>query len=163
MMIKIIAIDPGYDRVGIALLAKENNQKEKVLFSETFISNRNEDIYQRLFAIGDRFSFLVKKYQPDFFVTESLFFSKNTKTALHVAELRGILFYLAKKNNLEIYEFTPNQIKLAITSNGRAEKKDILFMLPYLIKLPERKEKYIDDELDALAIGLTFFASYRKK
>ncbi len=157
---KIIAIDPGYDRVGIALLEKrENQRKEKILFSECFITQRSENISERIFQIGNRIHELIQEYQPDFLVTEKLFFAKNTKTALSVAEARGVILFQGKRNNLEIYEYTPNQIKVAVTGNGSSQKRDILFMVPKLVEIDERKR--LDDELDAIAIGITFFASYK--
>lgn len=156
---KIIAIDPGYDRVGIALLEKKEGGKEQVLFSECFQTNKKKSIHERIFDIGERISFLVDEYKPSVFVIEGLFFSKNTKTALSVAEARGAMINIAHQKKLSIHEYTPNQIKVAVAGYGKANKKDIFFMVEKLVDLSERKR--IDDELDAIAIALTFFASYR--
>lgn len=156
----IIAIDPGYGRTGIAILEKKDSLKEKVIFSECFITDKNIDINKRIFKVGKRVDFLIKKYKARYLVIESLFFSKNTKTALSVAEARGVIIFQAINNNIPVYEYKPNQIKVAVAGHGSASKKDIFSMLPHLVILDERKR--IDDELDAIAIGLTFFASFKK-
>jgi len=155
---KVIAIDPGYDRIGIAVIEKEKKE-EKILFSECFITNRKKHLNERIFSLGERINYIIKKYSPEFLAIESLFFSKNTKTALSVAEARGVIIYQAMKNNIPVYEYTPNQIKVAVGGYGGAHKRDILFMVEKLVKIDKRKR--IDDELDAIAIGLTFLASYR--
>ncbi|MDD3694042.1 MAG: crossover junction endodeoxyribonuclease RuvC [Candidatus Pacebacteria bacterium] len=152
----IIAIDPGYDRLGIAILQKEKNSKEKILFSECFITEREESFYKRLFALGKRIDDLIKKFEPKALVLEDLFFSRNTKTALKVSEARGVIVFQALNNNIPIFEYKPNQIKVAITGYGSAKKEDVFFMVKKLISLEGRK--YIDDEIDAIAAGLTFFA-----
>jgi crossover junction endodeoxyribonuclease RuvC len=156
---RVIAIDPGYDRIGIAIIEKKKNGDEKVLFSECFLTNKKEDVNNRIYSLGLRINELIKKYKPSFLAIESLFFSKNTKTALFVAEARGVIIFNGLKNNLLIYEYTPNQIKIAVTGNGAAHKKDILFMIPKIINIDVKN--MIDDELDAIAIGLTFLASWR--
>ena len=156
---KIISVDPGYDRVGIAILEKDNKGKEKVIFSECFITQRDETISTRIFKIGKRVDELIKKYKPQFLIIESLFFSKNTKTALSVAEARGVIIFQALRNNIEVFEYTPNQIKSAVAGHGSANKKDIFYMVHKLVDISEAQR--FDDELDAIAIGLTFFASYK--
>jgi crossover junction endodeoxyribonuclease RuvC len=157
---RIISIDPGYDRVGIAILEKDKkDKKEKVIFSESFITNKKDKINDRIFKIGKRVNNLIIEYKPEKLIIESLFFSKNTKTALAVAEARGVIIFQAKRNNIEVFEYTPNQIKLAVAGHGSANKKDIFYMVHKLINISNKKR--LDDELDAIAIGLTFFASYK--
>jgi crossover junction endodeoxyribonuclease RuvC len=87
---------------------------------------------------------------------ENLFISNNQKTAMRVAEVRGMLIYLAKRNNLNVVEMTPLQIKLAVTGNGKSDKDQVTKMVHMLIKLPEKKR--LDDEYDAIALGLAYFA-----
>lgn len=155
---KVIAIDPGYDRIGIAILEKKNKDSN-IIFSECFITDRKDTINNRIFSLGSRVEYLINKYKPNFLSIEGLFFSKNTKTALSVAEARGVIIFQAVSNNIPVFEYTPNQIKVAVTGYGNANKKDILFMVNKLINIDNKKR--IDDELDAIAIGLTFFASYK--
>lgn len=152
----IIAIDPGYDRVGIAVIEKK--EKEIILYSECFQTNSKDDFYTRLHQIGNHVKNIIKKYKPSCMAIEHLFFAKNTKTALEVSEARGVIIFQALESSISVYDFTPNQIKAAVTGHGNAVKKDVHKMIKHLISLDVHK-KYIDDEIDAIAIGLTFFAS----
>ncbi len=152
---RILAIDPGYERLGLAILEKRN-EGEFCIFSETFQTSAKLDFKDRLFQIGKRVEFLLDSYGIEVLVLEDLFFNTNQKTALKVSEVRGVLIYLALNRNIKVFEYTPLQIKTAITGYGRADKKQILFMLKRLVKI-EKDIKY-DDEYDAIAIGLTFFA-----
>jgi crossover junction endodeoxyribonuclease RuvC len=155
---KIIAIDPGYERVGIAILEKVSN-KETLIYSECFKTLATKSSEERLRLIGEEISKLIKKYQPQALAIENLFFKNNAKTAMKVSEARGVMLYEAAKNNLEIMEFTPLQIKIAVTGYGKSEKEQVTTMVKKLIKIPELL-KY-DDEYDAIAVGLTFFACHR--
>lgn len=155
---KVIAIDPGYDRVGFAVLDK--NPKEKVIYSECYITDKNNDFAERIFRVGQRLEEIILKHQPDFCAIEQLFFSKNTKTALQVSEARGMMVYIAKKHGLGVYEYTPNQIKLAVTGYGAATKNEVFTMVNRLVDIPKNSQQ--DDEVDAIAAGLTFLACYRE-
>lgn len=151
----ILAVDPGYDRLGIAIIEK-NTGKEILIYSECFITDKKSSIYERMFLVGKKISEVIKKYTPTHLSIELLYIENNKKTAMHVSETRGIILYEAFKNKLEIAEFTPLQIKMAVTGNGRSQKTEVGKMVPFLIKLPSKK--MIDDEIDAIACGLTFFA-----
>ncbi len=154
---KIISIDPGYERVGIAILEKENSSsKEILLYSDCFQTDKKDSFEIRLKNIGEELEKLIKKYKPKILAIESLFFNSNQKTALKVSEAKGMMKYVALVNGLEILEFTPLQIKIAITGYGRSDKNQVTIMLPHLINI-KKKVKY-DDEYDAIAIGLTYFA-----
>lgn len=153
--LKILAIDPGYERMGLAILEK-NGHSEKIIFSECFKTSSKIKHSERLELIGQEIESVILKYKPSTLATEKLFFSNNKKTAMFVAEARGVILYVAQKNNLTINEFHPSDIKIAITGSGRADKKAIYFMAEKLINLP--KGKLVDDEIDAICIGLTFFA-----
>jgi len=155
---KIIAIDPGYERLGIAILEKTNG-KEILLFSECFITSTKEKHEDRLGLIGGEIEKIIKKYQPEAMVIETLFFKTNAKTAMKVSEARGVMLYEAAKNNLKLVEFTPLQIKVAVTGYGKSGKDQVTEMVKKLIKI-NQPIKY-DDEYDAIAVGLTFFAYYR--
>lgn len=156
---KIISIDPGYERTGIAVIEKEKNQREVLLFSECFKTSSKLPHPERLNLIGNRIKEIIKKYKPIALATEKLFFAKNQKTALLVAEARGVILYSGKSSGLEVFEYTPNEIKIAITGYGKAEKRQIMDMVKKLIKIDSKKNS--DDEFDAIAIGLTHFAINR--
>jgi len=155
---RIIAIDPGYERLGIAIMEKETG-KEKLVFSECFITSIKEKHENRLKFIGIEIERVIEKYQPEAMGIETLFFKTNAKTAMKVSEARGIMLYEAAKNNLKVLEFTPLQIKVAVTGYGKSDKDQVTAMVKRLIKITE-PIKY-DDEYDAIAVGLTFFACYK--
>lgn len=158
---RIIAIDPGYDRIGVAVLEKDISKKpqETVLFSTCITTNKKQTFYERMNFVHNEIMKIISDFQPENLIIEELFFSKNTKTALQVAEAKGIITSAAIINNIPITEVHPNHVKLAITGYGSATKADILFMLPKLISIENTKK--LDDELDAIAIGITFFAQMK--
>lgn len=156
---KIISIDPGYERLGLAILEKEKNNKEVLIFSECFKTKSSLPHHERLSLIGNRIKEVIKKYKPEQLATEKLFFSGNQKTAMMVSEARGVILYTGSSLGLSIFEYTPNDIKIAITGYGRSEKKQIIDMVKKLIVVDSKKSS--DDEFDAIAIGLTHFAINR--
>jgi len=156
---KIIAIDPGYERLGVAILEKVSDQKEVLLFSDCIQTDKKLDHPERIFQIISELEKIIKKHGPKFLAIEKLFFSKNQKTALLVSEVRGAVIGLSKMLGLKVHEYTPNQIKVAVTGYGSSDKKTIINFLPKIIKI-DKKIKH-DDEYDAIATGLTFFAIYR--
>lgn len=153
---KVLAIDPGYGRIGFAILTKENMQ-HTLLFSECFETDKGMEFEKRLEHVGNRLREIIQTYNPNCATIERLFFSKNKKTALRTAEVRGVCMYIAKSSGIEITEYTPNQVKNAITGNSNATKKDIIRMVPRLIPLHNSKKH--DDEYDAIAIGITHLVS----
>lgn len=157
---KVLAIDPGYERLGIAVLEKnESSRKESLLFSECFQTSAKQPFYDRLSLLGTEVERIIQEYSPSHLAIESLFFYNNQKTAMRVSESRGAVIYQAKKDELQIFEYTPLEIKQAITGDGRADKKQISLLLPKLITIS--KNIRYDDEFDAIAIGLTHFAYYK--
>ncbi|QQR76907.1 crossover junction endodeoxyribonuclease RuvC [Candidatus Nomurabacteria bacterium] len=99
------------------------------------------------------------KYKPEYLSIEKLYMTVNQKTAMNVAEARGVVIYESQKSNIPIYEFTPMEIKMAVTGFGKATKNDVAKMVPKLIVLENKKMK--DDEIDAIAIALTLSATIR--
>lgn len=154
----VLAIDPGYERLGIAVVEKTHTSKETVLFSECFKTSAKLDFYERLLLIGSRISEVIKEHSPTALSIENLFISNNQKTAMRVSEVRGAIIYLAKKNDLSIFELTPLQIKSAITGNGKSSKNEMIKMVGLLTKNTLKNKPLLDDEFDAIAIGLAYFA-----
>lgn len=152
---RILAIDPGYERLGLAVLEKVAG-KESIIYSECFKTKPNLPEEERFFLIGQKIELVIKKFKPQTLATEKLFFSVNKKTALLVAQTLGVILYIAKKSGLNTQSFHPADIKIAITGNGRADKKALYYMVKKLVKMPDKK--MIDDEVDAICLGLTFFA-----
>lgn len=154
----IIAIDPGYDRFGIAVLKKEQNGKSTLLFSDCMQTNSKDEFIMRLHEVVSYLKKQITTFKPDFLAIETLFFSTNQKTALRVAEVRGAVLYVAKESGLKIMEIHPLQIKQAVTGDGKSDKSQMIKMVTLLTGL---KKKAKDDEYDAIAVGLSFLALYR--
>lgn len=154
---RVLALDPGYERLGIAVLEKKAGGKEILLFSECFQTPKTSLFPERLHAVGIELRKIIKEYTPEAIAIESLFFTNNQKTAMHVAEVRGVIMYEAIDHHLQFAEYTPGQIKNAVTGDGRADKKQIFSMVTKLVKID--KKIAFDDEYDAVAIGITFLAS----
>ena len=155
---RILSIDPGYERVGIAIIEKMEKGKPELVFSECFITDKKLPFPERLTLIGSRLEHIIHDYSPSILAIETLFFNTNQKTAMQVSEARGVMVYCAKKNGLEVCQYTPLQIKNALTGYGRASKDQVDQMTRQLINI--HKEIKYDDEMDAIATGLTCEASY---
>jgi len=165
---RILGIDPGFERLGVAVLEKpaspsqggqKGNRKEKILFSECFKTSAKLEFSERLFLIGKEIKKVIKKFKPEVLAIETLFLTTNQKTVMHVAEVRGVAIYEAILSGLKIFEASPPQIKIAITGYGKANKEQVMKMVKILINMDNTKKS--DDELDAIAIALTAFACMR--
>ena len=158
---KIIAIDPGYEKVGVAVLEKRDDKREEVLYSDCLRTSPKMRHSERVSSIGGEIKKIIDIYKPEKMAIESLFFSTNQKTVMLVSEARGAIIYEGSKNGLEIIEFTPLQVKIAVTGYGRSEKKQVISMVEKLVSI-NKKIKH-DDEYDAIAVGLTCFACQNSK
>lgn len=157
---RIMGIDPGFERLGVAVLEKsKTDKKERVIFSECFRTSAKTDFPERLRLLGEEVREVIKKYKPEVLAIETLFMSNNQKTAMRVAEARGVIIYEAGRAGLDIFEATPLQIKMAITGYGKSDKTQIIKMVKMLVEIDESKKS--DDELDAIAIALTGLAYMR--
>ncbi|MEK7081217.1 MAG: crossover junction endodeoxyribonuclease RuvC [Patescibacteria group bacterium] len=154
---RILGIDPGFERLGIAILEKnKNDRKEKVIFSECFKTSAKLEFSERLRLIGVEVNKVIKKYKPEVLAIETLFLTTNHKTVMRVAEARGVVIYEAVRAELDIFEASPPKIKIATTGYGRANKEQINKMVKILVEIDKNKSS--DDEMDAIAIALTAFA-----
>ncbi|MFC1756810.1 crossover junction endodeoxyribonuclease RuvC [Patescibacteria group bacterium] len=148
----ILGIDPGYGRLGYAVLEKTGS-KEILLDYSCVVTNPKDSHGKRILAIAKEIEKVIKKHKPDVLAIEKLFFTKNQKTALAVSEVKGVVIYLATKNDLQIAEYTPLEIKSSVCGYGKADKEQIKKMVDLIIK-PQITPKY-DDTYDAIAICLT--------
>jgi crossover junction endodeoxyribonuclease RuvC len=151
---RILAIDPGYDRLGIAVV-EGNPSRPMLIWSDCVMPDKGARA-QRLAQVLGAVTEAIKKYTPGAIALETLFFNVNKKTAIGVAEARGVVLAAAGKASIPVIECSPQQVKLAVTGYGSADKKAIANMLPQLLVLP--KKRRLDDELDAIAIGITALA-----
>ena len=156
----ILGIDPGFERLGIAVLEKsKGDKKEKVLFSECFKTSAKLEFAERLLLLGTEVKKVIEDYKPEVLAIETLFLNTNQKTVMHVAEARGVVIYEGKQAGLKVFESSPPQIKLAVTGSGSADKAQVIKMVKMLVDIDENKKS--DDELDAIAVALTAFAHIR--
>ncbi|SRR5258708_2809280 len=148
---RVLGIDPGFDRVGWAVLDR-NKQISTLVACGAITTDKKLILSKRLVAISSQLTQLIKDYSPEGASIESLFFATNAKTAIHVAEARGVIVLTCEMAHLSISEFTPLQVKSAVTGNGHADKKAVEKMVRLIVK--DVPLKLLDDTLDAIAIAL---------
>ncbi len=157
---RILAIDPGYDRLGVAVLERKDN-KEILLFSDCIQTERTDVLADRLHALGVQLQSVIDRFSPNALGMETLFFNKNQTTALGVAQVRGIATYLGKSAGCPLYEVSPQQVKVAVTGYGKSDKKAVMDMVKRLI--PSVRDDALDDEYDAVAVGITCLAHFERQ
>lgn len=146
---KILGIDPGYNIIGYGVI--ETNGC-KVVDYGVITTPKNMPISERLHTIYKAACELMETFQPDEVAFEELFFNNNATTAIPVAEARGVLIVACKQYVDRLFEYTPLQIKQALTGNGRADKKQVQFMVKSILGLSSIPKP--DDAADALAVAL---------
>ena len=151
----ILGIDPGFGRLGYAVLetGKNNKKDAEVVECSCLETDPKSDYLKRLVLVADRVKDLIVKYKPEVISLEKIFFTQNQKTAFQIAEVRGILLYLAASAGIPCYEYTPLEVKMALCGYGKATKEQVQKMLKILLKLQTLPK--LDDATDAMAIGLT--------
>ena len=148
---KILGIDPGMAIVGYALI-EVINDKIELLTSGSIQTDKNLSDSKRLVEIYDDLSVIVEKYQPDCASVEQLFFFKNQKTIIPVAEARGVILTVLEKFKIPTYSYTPMEVKQVLTGYGRAEKKEVEQMVK--LTLDSSSLPKLDDTVDAIAIAI---------
>ena len=147
----VLGIDPGIARCGWGVIKREKG-KNLFLAYGCIETSKNLPHSDRVLGVYNQIIKLIEKYQPDRAGVEELFFAKNVKTAITVAEVRGVILLALKQKKVEIIEFTPYQIKQAVTGYGGADKNQIQKMIKILLKLDTIPQP--DDAADGLAIAL---------
>ena len=147
---RILGIDPGFDRLGLAVL--EGDPSKPTLVWSTCVTPPKGEQHERLAAVYKAVSDALNEHAPDLLALETLFFSTNKKTAIGVAEARGAILAAAGARNIPVREIAPGQVKLAVTGYGASDKAAVARMVPLLVSLPSKKR--LDDELDAIAVGI---------
>lgn len=156
---KVLAFDPGFDRLGVAVIEQNNTGKQTLLYSSCIITDRKQSAEERLWQIGKEVNQVFLDHSPELVALERLFFNKNVTTAIKVAEVRGVLIYLAMQNKASLVEYTPQEIKVATTGYGKSDKAAVYAMISRL--LDSVPQNALDDEYDAVAVGITALAHYR--
>lgn len=146
---RILGIDPGYAIVGYGVVDYDGLHFKTVGYGAV-TTKANTPFAERLEDIYDDMISLIEKYKPDCMSIEKLYFNTNTTTAIDVAQARGVILLAAKKYSLDVSEYTPLQVKQAITGYGRAEKHQVMEMVKNLLSLDSVPKP--DDTADALAL-----------
>ncbi|MBI2466024.1 MAG: crossover junction endodeoxyribonuclease RuvC [Candidatus Sungbacteria bacterium] len=147
----ILGADPGTSRAGYGLIKKEDDTLSLLAYGCVEIRTARNHL-ANLLILYDSFMDIIKKHRPDVLAIEKLFFFKNAKTITKVSEARGVIILAALKSGLEIKEFTPLQIKQAVSAYGRANKQAVQKMVRLILSLD--KDPQPDDAADALAAAI---------
>ena len=152
----ILSIDPGFDKVGYAFFDKKSSRSNdfEYLASGLIKTAKTSTTSKRLQTIYDQLVALIKQYKPEKLIMEQLFFFKNQKTVIGVAQAQGAIMLLASQHNIQLLFLTPLQIKQIITGYGNADKKSIHKMISLLLN--QELKVADDDESDAIACGLAY-------
>ena len=142
----VLGIDPGYAIVGWGVLRYEGSR------FTTILTDADMDFSRRLEHIYDRMCAICAKYQPDAVSVEQLFFTTNQKTAIKVAEARGVIMLAVRKYEIPFFEYTPLQVKQSVVGYGKAIKSQVMEMTRQV--LPLEKVPKPDDTADALAVAI---------
>lgn len=156
----VLAADPGYERLGLAIV-RRTARGEELVASTCARTSKELSLPERIGLLSHEVAAIIENYSPDALAMERIYFSKSRSTAFGVAEVRGMLETIAAQHGLPVFEYSPQAIKIAITGYGASDKKAVASMLPSLIALPEKKR--LDDELDAIAVGITCIVSTRNQ
>lgn len=157
--VRILGIDPGLATIGFGVLEKDSRGQAIPIDYGVILTPKEETLPTRLAMIEQSLEKLIDKYQPQEIALEELFFNDNRKTAINVAQARGVILLTCVKKCGRLYEYTPLQIKQALTGYGRADKRQIQEMVKTLLKLKSIPKP--DDAADAVAVALTHIFTNR--
>ncbi|RNC29696.1 MAG: Crossover junction endodeoxyribonuclease RuvC [Candidatus Dichloromethanomonas elyunquensis] len=147
----ILGIDPGTAIMGYGLIEKKGQKLTPVAYS-CWRTPSDLPMPRRLLQLYDSLEDFLLKYSPEVIAVEELFFNRNTTTALSVGQARGVVLLSGAKNKIEVFEYTPLQVKQAVVGYGKADKKQIQYMVKALLSLQESPKP--DDTADALAVAI---------
>lgn len=150
---RILGIDPGLAIVGYSVIEKQNDEN-LLLTSGSIQTDKNQPDSKRLFEIACDMQTVIDRYKPERASIEKLFYFRNQKTIIPVAEARGVILSVLEKNNIPVFEFTPIEVKQMITGYGRASKDEVAKVVQMSLKY--KKMPKLDDTVDSIAIALCY-------
>ena len=148
---RILGIDPGVATVGFGVIEAQAGRQQMIQYG-AITTPAGQPLAARLVQIAQDMETLITQFQPDEMSIEELFFSKNITTGIAVAHGRGVLLCAAERCGIPLFEYTPGQVKMAVTGYGKAEKRQVMDMTKRLLKLAKTPRP--DDAADALALAL---------
>lgn len=156
---RILGIDPGTARLGFGVIEMTQRNKPSLVDAGVITTPAHQPDSERMVTIFDELTAIIADTKPEIMVVEKLFFAQNVTTALSVAQARGVILLCGEQKGLTLFEYTPLQIKMALTGYGRAEKKQIQEMVRVILGLKEAPQP--DDCADALAAALCHIQTMR--
>ena len=150
---RILGIDPGYATIGFGLVEADRGQVHMLTYG-AITTPAGMDFPRRLEMIYQDMQTVLQRYHPDVLSIEKLYFTNNKTTGIDVAQARGVILLSATQTNMQVYEYTPMQVKQSVVGYGKAEKKQVMEMTRILLHLPAVPKP--DDTADALAMAITF-------
>jgi len=148
---RILGIDPGFAITGYSIIDYVGN-KFKLITSGAILTEAKTSFPLRLTKIYDDLTTIIQEYKPDAISVEELFFNQNVKTAINVAQARGIVLVVGSKNDIPTFEYTPLQVKQAVAGYGRADKIQVQRMVKTILKAESLPK--LDDITDSMAVGI---------
>lgn len=149
---KILALDSGLERTGYAVFKK--NSDAKLLSYGCIETDKSQTLAKRLLILGQKVKKIIESSKPDLMILEQVFFSKNVKTAIQVAQAQGSTILIAAQNGVPVEFITPSEVKQAVTGFGGSDKKSVGKMIQLTLHLPVLPKP--DDVVDAIACGLAY-------
>ena len=156
----ILGIDPGIGITGYSIL-EIKNEKLDIIASGSIQTDKNAPHPKRLLELRKDIDFLIKKYKPDCASIEQLFFFKNQKTIIPVAQARGVILVTLEENHIPTFEYTPLVVKQTITGHGRADKSLVKLMIKNFVEIKENVK--LDDTIDSIALAICHAQNLRFK
>lgn len=150
---RILGVDPGFAITGYSIIDYIGN-KFHLETSGAILTEAKTSFPLRLEKINKELDNIIKMYKPDAMAIEELFFNNNAKTAINVAQARGVILITARQNNLDIYEYTPLQVKQAVTGYGRADKIQVQKMVKSILRVDKLPK--LDDTTDSMAAAICY-------
>lgn len=151
--LRILGIDPGYDRIGYALIEASERTAPKLSASGTIRTDRADTFQARLSKIYKEVRKIIRTLKPDGIALEQVFHGKNVKTAILVAHARGVIILAAENLGVSITEYSPRVVKFELQGSASAKKEQVRYMVNQMVPLAQDR-KMLDDEYDAIAIAL---------
>ncbi len=146
----IIGVDPGSTATGYGIISK-NGSRSSHLDSGVVRASSSLGQSKRIWKIHQELDEIIRKHRPDVMVVESLFHFKNSQSLMKLSQVRGVILLLGENHGMQIFEYTPMEIKKGLTGYGRADKEQMVFMVSKILGLPKLKSP---DQADALAMAL---------
>lgn len=150
-MVTVLGIDPGYATVGYGIVSDNQRNPDADEWGCVKTGKADGDAPIRLGIIYQGIVELIDRFRPDSMAIEKLFFARNTTSALQVSEARGVILLAAVHHAIPVTEYTPNQVKIAVTGSGSADKQQVQEMITRLLRLPEIPRP--DDAADGLSLA----------